>query len=1352
MKYHYYFLLATLIVNTVCATVKPLSGYEYGAATAPKGDEWQTPQLLGYNKEQPTAVFTTFQDEASARRVLREASSLVQSLDGKWRFHWSATPDERPADFYKTSFSDDAWDYINVPSNWPIEGLDTLGKQRYGTPIYVNQPVIFMHTVREDDWRGGVMREPPKTWTTYRCRNEVGSYRKTFTIPSTWDGRETFINFDGVDSFFYLWINGRYVGFSKNSRNRARFRITPYLNKGENLVCAEVYRNSDGSFLEAQDMFRLPGIFRSVWLESKPKVQIYDLRATPQLDRECRNASLTLSAELLNLNKRASKELKLDYKLYLNKLYSQENTTVDDAHAGIEVQAIKAMSLVSTETRMYIVHPKLWSNEEPWCYTLVARLLDKRGRVVETASTLVGFRKVEIRDTPAEEDEFGLAGRYFYINNKPVKLKGVNRHETSPAHGHAVSHEQMKEEICLMKRANINQVRLSHYPNDPYWYYLCNIYGIFVEDEANIESHEYYYGKASLSHPVEWRDAHVARVMEMAHADYNHPSVVMWSLGNEAGPGMNFTAARDALKDFDVSRPVQYERNNDIADLGSNQYPSIEWVRAAAKGTLKIKYPFHISEYAHSMGNAVGNLVDYWDAIESSNYVCGGAIWDWVDQSLYNWTPAGEKYLAYGGDFGDFPNDGQFVMNGILFGDLQPKPQYFEVKKVYQNVQVSWLNDEQRELEIFNKNYYVDDFSDYDIEWSLYEDGIVVQRGPLGIYTLNPRSKAKVAVPIDVATLDNSHEYFLKIQFILKSDKPWAKKGYVQMEEQLPVIKEISRHNVADCLALSQYKPLRVDQQDNRIDINGSDFSVTFNNQTGSISHLKYGTKNVITSDGGPQPEAFRAPVNNDNWIQDTWFALGLHDMKHKVSHASVWKQPSGVVTLSYTIQSQALRGSRLLGGNYNRKELKDNEENFGKDAFKITSYLIWNIYPDGSIELQSVLDPSDHTAVLPKLGFNLKIPATYNNFSYYGRGPVDNYPDRKVGEFVEVYHSTVQDEVYPFPKPQEMGNHEDTRWCALTDSDGDGLIFIGSQPMSVSALPWTALEMTLANHPHELKRESSTSSKTEFTSLCLDAAVTGLGGTSCGQAPPFKEHRVAGLHRMGLLIRPVSGNNAIKMANVSFSGVAPVAISRNDEGKVELKGKSMDTKVSYRIGNSSKVYNYSLPFDFANGGSMIVWESNSPEVSQTVSLDKMVRSLRTKVLFASSEEPGEGDASHACDGDKSTLWHTMYSVTVANYPHWIDLDCGKVCDIKGFGYLPRQDGGNNGNVKNYRLQLSDDGKNWSAPVAEGTFQYNNTNAKKEQVVLFPALKRARYVRFTALSSQNGQDFASAAELRVLTE
>ena len=547
-------MMAALFVSAV-SVAQNLGGFAYGNAEAPAGNEWESPTQLSLNKEQPKGWFFVFDNEESARKVLPENSEYYLSLDGTWSFNWVGNPGERPVDFYKVDYDVAAWDKVQVPMNWNVYGLQPDGSQKYGTPIYVNQPVIFKHSVAVGDWKGGVMREPAPHHTTYKNRNEVGSYRRSFVVPAEWDGREVYINFDGVDSFFYLWINGKYVGFSKNSRNLAAFNITDYLVEGENVVAVEVYRNSDASFLESQDMFRLPGIFRTVSLTSTNPVEIRDFRVTTDLDAEYKDAVANIAVDVRNLGKKKAKGYSVKVQLYKNELYSDDNAIVDGATTTGAVAEVVSGDTKTAQLALPVANPAKWSAEQPNRYTILVQLLDKKGRVVETASTYIGFREVEIRDTKAEDDEFGLAGRYYYLNGKPIKMKGVNRHESNLERGHAVTREQMFNEVMTMLRGNINHVRCAHYPDAPYWYYLCDKYGIYLEDEANIESHQYYYGEASISHVPEFLDAHVARVMEMAHATMNRPSVVIWSLGNEAGPGVNFVKAYEALKAFDTSRP-----------------------------------------------------------------------------------------------------------------------------------------------------------------------------------------------------------------------------------------------------------------------------------------------------------------------------------------------------------------------------------------------------------------------------------------------------------------------------------------------------------------------------------------------------------------------------------------------------------------------------------------------------------------------------------------------------------------------------------------------------------------------------------------------------------------------------
>lgn len=1250
----------------------PLGGFAYGDKEAPTGKEWESVEELALNKEYPRAYFFSFDNEAQAAQVRPEKSPYWLSLNGQWRFHWCKTPDERPKDFYKTNYDASGWDMTPVPSNWNVQGIQKDGKLKYGLPIYVNQPVIFYHERKVDDWRQGVMRTPPQTWTTYEYRNEVGSYIRYFEVPREWKGREVYIDFDGVDSFFYLWINGKYVGFSKNSRNAASFNISKYLKKGQNKLAVEVYRNSDGSFLESQDMFRLPGIFRTVALRSTPKVQIRNLNVLTDTDN-LSDWQLKVTAEVRNLGKKEAKDYRLQYAVYKNILYKDDAQKVDALQATTEVQAVAPNAIEKVSAAIDVKQPDMWSAEAPNRYVLVAQLVDKKGKVIEAASTYFGFRKVEIKETKAEDDSFGNAGRYFYVNGKPIKLKGVNRHETHPEQGHVVTHAQMEEEVMLMKRANINHVRCSHYPPDPYWFYLSDKYGIYLEDEANIESHEYYYGKESLSHPKEWEKAHTARVVEMVEAAYNSPSIVIWSLGNEAGPGQNFVTAYNHLKTLDTSRPVQYERNNDIVDMGSNQYPSVAWVKGAATGKYDIKYPFHISEYAHSMGNAVGNLADYWEAIESSNYICGGAIWDWVDQALTNYTPDGKPYAAYGGDFGDFPNDGQFVMNGIIFADRTAKPQYYEVQKVYQNIKVKKLSFDT--FQITNKSYF-EPMEGYEGVWKLYRNGELVEERSFDVSPLKPQLKG--VVTIAPKRMDSKSEYIVVIEFRQAADKPWAKKGFVQAREQF-VIQEAGQKPAIATVAKGSALELSPDQKM----IVGKDFSVMFDFDKGTIETLKYGN-NTIIENSGLALNAFRAFTNNDRWAYQQWFAKGLHNLQHKALAKSVKANADGSYSYSFTVQSQAPNAAKIEGGTASgRNKIVELTDRAFTDAdFRFVTNQVFTVYPDGSIEVQASIASNDDFVNLPQLGYLVTMPKTYFRFTYYGRGKQDNYPDRKSGAFLGIYESDVLKEVGNFPKPQDVGHHQDSRWAALTNMRGAGAIFVGTQPMDVAALPYTAQEMTLAGHPFELPNPSA-------TYLQLNIATTGVGGNSCGPTPLQRDRVMATQHRFGFIIRPAQAKLA-EAANVSASTEAPAFVAG------------------------------------------LINRSTIP----------------MKVIFASSEEVGAGNATHLVDGNPNTIWHSAYSVTVAKHPHWVDFDLSKEVSFKGISYLPRTDEAGNGDVKDFSISISDDAKTWKE-VHKGSFSYNRGTA---QQVLFKAPVKARYVRFTALSEQYGQDFASGAEFGLIAE
>ncbi|MCQ2158814.1 MAG: DUF4981 domain-containing protein, partial [Bacteroidales bacterium] len=999
--------------------------------TAPDGTEWQNPENLSLGKEAAHAWFFSFKDLESARKVLPENSSYWKSLDGDWKFKWSPSPAKRPVGFQAVEYDVTSWDTIQVPGSWNIQGLQKDGTQKYGTPIYVNVNVPFWHEKKVDDWKGGVMRTPPTNWTMFEARNEIGSYKRSFTIPQEWKGREIYIDFNGVDSFFYLWINGKYVGFSKNSRNLAQFDITPYVQDGENTVAVEVYRNSDGSNLEAQDMWRLPGIFRTVAIESRPKIHISELKVTP-----CGN---TLRVETSLNEPKKQKGYSLTYKLYECELYSDANSPV------------ATFARQEFDDVIGLPNARKWSAEEPYRYVLIGELTDWKGKVTDVVSSYVGFRDVEIKDVSAEDDEYGLAGKYFHINGKCVKLRGVNRHETEPERGHAIRRESMVRDVMLMKRANINHVRNSHYPDDPYWYYLCDKYGIYLMDEANTESHHYGYEEASLSHPMEWRKAHIDRMMAMMKANYNHPSIVIWSMGNEAGPGENFLATYNAAKEYDPMRPVQYERNNDYSDIGCRQYPPVDWVRNVATGKADEKYPYHINEFAHSMGNALGNFADYWASMDSNNYFIGGCIWDWVDQSMYNYTSDGTRYLAYGGDYGDYPNDAEFLMNGVLFGDRSPKPQYYEVKKVYQPVYTSLKNGK---VEIFNRQYFCR--TNLDCRWELVLDGDVIDKGTYDINSLKPREKRLVEIP---PYSENHHgALYLNVYFTQKEKTPWADKGYEVAKDQILLNASVRKGTAMSVKAGA----LRAKAENGRYSVCGDDFHATFNTRTATLDSYSVKGRKIVS---GGAFEPARAAINNDAWMMESWEKNEIYNLKHSATLTKVVKEQDGSIELQFTTFVHGQTDSTL---------------NFRQ-------HQTWRIDPDGTLTLSTKSEVSNPQFTLGRFGFAFTLPKEFDTAEYCGRGPEENYCDRKTSAFVGKYTLTIDTQkTLQYTKPQECGNHEEVSTLTLRDKDGYGITIVpvtntwdrSGMPearMTFSIQCWDLRDMKAAGHIYQLPEAGET-------------------------------------------------------------------------------------------------------------------------------------------------------------------------------------------------------------------------------------------------------------------------------------
>lgn len=1295
------FALATLAIAPLMNAAYPVEYPMAPAPAAPTGTEWESEQNLSLNKEVPHATFFSFADVESAKKILPENSAYWKSLDGDWKFNWVKRPEERPVGFQKPDFDVSGWKSIAVPSSWQLQG--------YGVPVYSNQRYLFKR-----DWPK-VTGEPPKEFTAYVNRNPVGSYRRDFEIPANWDGREVFINFDGVDSFFYLWINGKYVGFSKNSRNPAEFNITRFLKPGKNVVAAEVYRFSDGSYLECQDMWRLSGIFRTVSLQAKDKVSVKDMFVKTE-SVEDGQWKLSAAVDMRKVAAADAKRVRIDAILY------------DDT--GKEFSPVSVAGEPGANGEMVFVHnyakPALWSAEEPNLYTLVVTLTDATGKVRDIVSTHVGFREVKI--------ENGV----FLVNGKAVKYRGANKHENFPTTGHAITRADMELEMKRLKQANVNHVRLSHYPNDPYWYYLCDKHGIYLEDEANIESHGYYYGKESLSHPKEWEKAHVDRIMAMVERDKNHPSVTIWSLGNEAGPGHNFVAGNAAIKARDLSRPTHYERNNDIVDMDSNQYPSVGWTesKAAQKNNKK---PFYISEYAHIMNNGMGNLADYWNAIEKSDNIFGGGIWEWCDQGLEKTDADGSKYIAYGGDFGDFPNDGQFIVKGVVFANRDPKPCFWEVKKVYQDISVTGFDAASGEITVFNK-FYFKDLSGYELAWEITDDGKVVASGKGASPAVAARATQKVklgvgALPAPAAGVDRR----LRVAFRTTAETIMGPAGYEVAYEQLA----LGETSAKPKLVVSGDKPVLTDAAVTAV-VSGKNFKAVFDKQTGALAALEYAGKPVFKPGHGPSLNVFRSPVNNDNWAMNQWFANGLRDLTGTAVNFTAEPGEGGTVRLSSVVEYAGKQAEKMNDFISNHPTVTRTGD-LPADAVKFRVVNAWTVFADGSVSQQSSISPYGRNIVLPKVGFTMELPASYADAEYYGRGPEENYPDRKTGSFLGRYSRPVAKWFEPYAKPQDMGNREDVSWVALRDASGAGAVFAGLGRMSATVLPYTPDELMLAPHPNALPKNP------DRVRLDLDAAVLGLGGASCGPGPIERDIiKSSQSYHFGFVIRPLAKDaDPAALARVSAADTAPVLVSIDElRGRVSLSTATPGAKIRYSL-NGAAAQDYTAPFVLKTAAKLQARAEVAglaPSVTTTIEIAAPKKQVKAVLVAYSSQQPGD-EAERVLDGDPDTFWHSNYGLTVANYPHQLDFDLIEPVKLKGFTLLPRQDGNTNGRIKKYEFSVSDDRKTWKV-VATGAFP----NAEGLNTVKFDKPVTARYARFTALSEQHKQDFASAAEIGFITE
>lgn len=999
--------------------------------------DWENPEITSINEEAPHATLLPFPDETSAIENNREKSPWYINLNGKWKFFWSKSPSERPESFYESDYKTDDWKEINVPGNWELQG--------YGIPIYTN----IKHPFEAN---------PPYIPAD---NNPVGSYKRKFTIPQDWNGRQIFLHFGAVKSAMYLWINGEMVGYSQDSKLPAEFNITGYVKPGENDLAVEVYRWSDGSYLEDQDFWRISGIERDVYLFSTPVVHIRDFFALSDLDKTYQNGVFDLSLAVKNYDSQSDSKQTISYKIIDN-----QDTVVASATKSLQIEAGKESRIRFSAN---IANVLKWTAETPNLYTLVMTLSDEAGQVQEAISIRTGFRRAEI-----------IRGQ-FCVNGVPVYLKGVNRHEHDPVVGHYVSEALMIKDIEQMKLHNVNAVRTSHYPNDPRWYALCDEYGLYVWDEANVESHELWSAGKSLADNPKWMKAIVERNTAMVHRDKNHPCIVTWSLGNETGMGRNFTAAADSIRKIDRSRPIHYEsRSEDFNpdglpafDIISNMYARIHEIeKYTAQDTTR---PVILCEYQHAMGNSCGNFSDYWDVIYKHPRLQGGFIWDWVDQGILK-TEGDITFYAYGGDFGDKPNDGNFCLNGIVDPDRSVHPTIWEVKKSYQYIWCIPQDLATGLIKIENRYDFIS-LAGFEGRWEVTADGKTIQQGTLPLLNVPAHGDTLLKIPYARINPQPGADYRLLIRFTTREAQPLIPKGHEVAWDQFV----LPFSAAARTLSMASIPRLEMIEQPSGYLFKGAGFELLFDKKLCSISSLIAGGSQLIKS--APMPNFWRIPVDND-------FGNNMPE------RCAMWKEAG----ISATIDSITV------------ERISDQKVSISAvstlTAGKSKLYRTYTIYGSGDIVVNSRFVPGkDSLAELPRFGMQMVLPREFDKLTWLGRGPHENYQDRKAGAAWGIYSGEVNSLNHMYIRPQECGNRTDVKWLTLLNDQGNGLFACGMPLLEISANHYTVTDFE--NGPKKTYKHRHDIKINDWVTLNLDYKQMGVGGDDSWGALPHDQYRL---------------------------------------------------------------------------------------------------------------------------------------------------------------------------------------------------------------------------------------------------
>ncbi len=994
-----------------------------------QSNEWQDPRKNEVNRLPMHADFFAYESQQLASRGDKEQSANYMTLNGTWKFHWVKDSDARPLDFWKTDYNDRGWGTMPVPGVWELNG--------YGSPQYLNIGY---------PWREQFKNNPPQVPVE---DNHVGSYRKEITVPAGWNGKQIIAHFGSVTSNIYLWVNGRFVGYSEDSKLEAEFDLTSYLKPGQkNLIAFQVFRWCDGTYLEDQDFFRYAGVARDSYLYARNKQHITDVRVTPDLDAQYADGTLDVRFSATG--------------------GGTVNAQLIDA-GGTVVSEQETAASADGKLRFEVSKPAKWTAETPYLYTLMLSL-KKGANVTEYIPVKVGFRKIEIKDAQV------------LVNGQPVLFKGVNRHEMDPDGGYVISRERMIQDIEIMKKFNINAVRTCHYPDDNFWYDLCDRYGIYMVAEANIESHGMGYGDATLAKRDDYKAAHMQRNQRNVQRNFNHPSIIFWSLGNEAGYGPNFEAAYDWVKAEDPSRPVQYERADykGKSDIYCPMYMDYDGCIKYSEDATKTK-PLIQCEYAHAMGNSEGGFKEYWDLVRKYPKYQGGFIWDFVDQSV-RWQKNGKMVYGYGGDFNSYDaHDFNFCDNGLISPDRVPNPHMYEVGYFYQNIWTTLEDASTGKVRILNENFFRN-LSDYYMEWELLHNGKAVRAGRIDNLNADPQKEA--TVNIDYGKLCNHCEWLLNVSYKLKKADGVLPVNFTVARDQLVLnpyqgtsmqLANVSESNVETTV------PVVKDNDRNFLTVSGGSFTIDFSKKTGMIVRYDVEGKNILKEDAALTPNFWRAPTDND-------FGANLQ------TKYAVWKNPE--LKLS-SLKQHMEDGIAVV------------EAELAVPATGGTLNLTYHINNVGAVKVTQKLTAGTQTGVsgMFRFGMQLPMPRSYETVEYYGRGPVENYADRNHNTFLGIYRQSVSEQFYPYIRPQENGNKTDLRYWKVLDASGSGIEIVAESPFSASSLHYTIESLDEGKAKHNM--HSHDIEEADLTNVLIDKVQMGLGCVDSWYHQPRPEYQL---------------------------------------------------------------------------------------------------------------------------------------------------------------------------------------------------------------------------------------------------